>query len=170
MGTSRRLAPLLALLVVACGGGERPEAAPTPPPPAAHPSPAPAASGGEDPVVVSNATAPPTEDPTELGPLDVLEAFTAAQEAGDFGWAQSHVVSTARGEWDELAQQMSEDDLVSSGLAFRQEDYQLDFHDERMAVFWSSSSRLHLVMTREDGAWRIDPRKTDEMNVERASP
>lgn len=170
----RLLAVVLALLVAGCGGGQ--SSAGEPPGGATSPSPvAPVATpeATEEPTdappeEVVNATTPPTEDPATLGPLDVLEAFTQAQEAGDFGWAQSHVVESARHDWDELAAQMSEDDLVSAGLAFREEAYRLDFQDEKLAVFWSDVSRLHLVMTREDGAWRIDPRKTDEMNVEDA--
>lgn len=162
---SRLLAVLIALTLAGCGGEERPDAPVTPPPPAATPVPSPDA-----PIEVENSPEPPTEDPAKLGPVDVLEAFTSAQEAGDFGWAQSHVVSSARGQWDDLAEQMSEDDLISSGLAFREEDYQLDFQDEQLAVFWSSGARLYLVMSREDGAWRVDPKKTDEMNVQRASP
>ena len=167
--SARILAALLAMLVVGCGGEEPPDASPTPAPTAGAPDPTPDATEDGEPIEVVNATAPPTQDPATLGPDDVLEAFTQAQEAGDFGWAQSHVIGSARDEWDELSQQMSSDDLVSAGLAFRQENYQLDFQDEKLAVFWSASARLYLVMVREDGAWRIDPRKTDEMNVERAS-
>lgn len=163
------LALVLALAVAGCGGADA-----TPPDPAA---PSPAAS----PPVASappEATAPPTSpgpaaapprvdenaDPTRLSPEDTLEAWVTAQEEGDFGWAMTFLVESRQAEWEQAAEEMSTDDLIQSGLQFRDEDYQLEFTDSKLAVFWSSEAHLYLVMTREGDRWKVDPGQTDEMN------
>ncbi len=108
--------------------------------------------------------------PAFLDPEDTLEAWLQAQESGDFGWAMSYLVSTHHQAWQELSESMVEDDLISSGLQMRESDYLLNFKDDKLAVFWSKSAHLYLVMVKEDGYWRVHPHKTDEMNLEASTP
>lgn len=158
-GSSTRLLAALALaltLLPGCGGSDSP-GPDTPPPTGTH-------------VELPSATEPaplPPLDVTQaenLGPEDVVAAWITAQEEGDFGWAMSLLVESSHEEWMTMSDEMSTDDLISSGLQFRQDDYQLSFADDRLAVFWSDLSKLYLVVVREGKAWRIDPAKTDEMN------
>jgi len=148
----------LALLAAGCGGGEEP------PPPVvlATDTPAPVE------IPVDPTFAPPAPDEAvAMGPEDTLAAWIAAQEAGDFGWTMSLVVEEQREAFQQAVDEMATDDLISSGLQFRDEAYALEFQDQKMALFWSDAAKLYLVMTHEDGEWRVDPARTDEMNAQR---
>lgn len=104
-------------------------------------------------------------------PEDTLEAWITAQEQGDFSWAASFVVKAQQEAFQQTVEEMSSDDLIAAGLQFRDEDYRLDFSDEKLAVFWSETARLYLVMQHEDdGRWRVDPAKSDEMNGQVPAP
>lgn len=156
------MAVFLCLVLAGCGGGSE-----LPPP--SHESPT-AVQATPAPAATEEALPPlNTEQPDNLGPEDVLEGWITAQEQGDFGWAMTFLTESHKEKWLTLSDEMSGDDLTSSGLQFRQDAYALSFADDRLAVFWSDTAKLYLVMTREASGWKIDPDRTDEMNHERAS-
>lgn len=159
---------LVAALVSGCGGGSATAPDPTP---VAEATPTPAAPSEPGPP-----TGPPPEPtftptgPAPLSPEETRDAWIAAQESGDLGWALTFVAEDQQQAFEQATEDMTEDDLIASGLQFRQEDYQLDFADEHLAVFWSDNARLYMAMVRErDGRWRLDPRRTDELNLEAAA-
>ena len=92
--------------------------------------------------------------------------FVMAQENADRKTVVSLVVSKYREDFKAIVESLSRDDLIATGLQFREEKYILDERTSAMAIFWSESSKLYLVMMLEDGLWRIDPKKTDEMNAD----
>jgi hypothetical protein len=155
------LVPLLLLTATVGGCGGSPPAAP--PPTAIVSAPAPTQATATTPLPPLDPT-----NPSVLGPEDVLEAWITAQEEGDFGWAMTFLSAAHQDHWLKMSDEMSTDDLISSGLQFRQDDYQLSFSDDHLTVFWSDDAKLYLVLTREVGGWKVDPDKTDEMNQERA--
>lgn len=153
---------VLALGVAGCGG----QSAPPPPPAVMAEDPEPV----EIPVVPTFQPPEPAMEEPALDPEDTLAAWITAQESGDFGWAVSFVAADQQQAFAEAVEEMSRDDLVASGLQFRDEAYALEFADDRLAVFWSAPAKLYLVMVREeDGKWRLDPARTDEMNAQRAA-
>ena len=100
-------------------------------------------------------------------PVETLEAFIDAQEAGDIDAIARLITSESRTEFEETARGMTHDDLVAAGLQFRQEEYRLEEQTKESAVFYSPTSALYLAMSREDGRWRVDPARTDKLNRER---
>ena len=97
---------------------------------------------------------------------EALDAFITAQENGDRDSVLDLVVSEHRQAFKTILDGLEHNDIVATGLQFRQEEYRLEETTEQMAIFWSEGSKLYLVMYREDGIWRIDPKRTDEMNAD----
>lgn len=99
-------------------------------------------------------------------PSETLEAFIEAQESGAIDKVVEFVVEDAREDYEENTRGMDHDDMVAAGLQFRQEQYRLEETREEAAVFYSPVSALYLAMSREDGRWKVDPRRTDKLNRE----
>ncbi len=162
----------------AAGEEAGPEPIPVPPDPSGatastEPHEEVAEEGRDEPLVPPPGAAPPPEptftpeDETTLSPEETLAAWIAAQEAGDSGWALRYVVESQHEAAAAAMDQLASEDLVASGLQFREEDYRLDFRDDHLAIFWSSVAHLYLVMVKDgDGRWKLDPSRTDEMNAE----
>jgi hypothetical protein len=104
--------------------------------------------------------------PEDWTPAQTLEFFIRAQESGDPAAVRDLLVSNARAEFDEMSAGMIHDDLVAMGLQFEQERYRIEETKVDTATFYSASSALYLVMTREGNRWRIDPKRTDRLNRE----
>jgi len=101
-----------------------------------------------------------------LTPEEGLETFIMAQENADATTLIQLVVSAQRENFTALLAQMSPEDMVATGLGFRQETYQLQERHGDIATFWSTTANMYLVLALEDGMWCVDPLKTDEMNAE----
>ncbi len=96
----------------------------------------------------------------------MLKTYIRAQESADWAGVADCLTEAAQDEFDSATEDLSEDDLVETGLRTRQEDYRLESADQTTAIFWSRAAKLYLVMTRENGQWRIDPFRTDQLNLE----
>ena len=97
---------------------------------------------------------------------EALDQFIAAQENGDRDTVLDFVVSEHREAFKQILDGLEHNDVVATGLQFREEEYKLEETTEQMAIFWSQKSNLYLVMMREEGLWRVDPKRTDEMNAD----
>ena len=96
----------------------------------------------------------------------VVDAFIEAQEQGDREGILDFIVARDRKTFKEVLQGLDDSDIVATGLQFREENYQLEELSDDMAIFWSPSAKLYLVLVLEEDTWRIDPGKTDEMNID----
>lgn len=104
--------------------------------------------------------------PEQWTPAEALEAFIETQEAGEVDRVAEFVVKEARADYEENTRGMAHDDMVAAGLQFRQEQYRLEEIHGDAAIFYSPVSALYLGMTREEGRWKIDPKRTDKLNKE----
>lgn len=129
--------------------------------PPAEAATSPASVEGEDATPVS--TASTADDGTPAG---ALEAYIRAQEFADWSTTADYLADASQDDFDEASEEMDDEDLIETGLRFREEDYHLDSSDDSIAIFYSKKVSQYLVMTREDGRWRVDPRRTDAMNLE----
>ena len=105
-------------------------------------------------------------EPESWSPVETLEAFIEAQESGEVSKVSDFVVKEARADFEEQSRGMAHDDMVAAGLQFRQENYRLEETHDDHAVFYSPGSALYLVVSKEDGRWKIDPKRTDKLNKE----
>lgn len=168
MSLRRQVYPALslALLISGCSScfGPRPDSKPRPLPSTEAKLPQQLERESED--LTPTLPTPPPRPIEEMGPEDALEAWIVAQEQGDFAWAMSYLVRSAHEDWKRLAEEMSPDDLISSALRTRDEDYKVQYEDSTLAVFYSEAAQLNLVLVRENDRWKIDPHKTDQMNLQ----
>jgi hypothetical protein len=109
---------------------------------------------------------PRPPQPEAWTPVETLESFIEAQENGAIGKVVEFIVRDAREDYEENTRGMDHDDMVAAGLQFRQEQYRLEETRDDVAIFYSPVSALYLGMTREDGRWKIDPKRTDKLNKE----
>lgn len=105
-------------------------------------------------------------DPLVWSPTETLEAFIEAQESGEVTRVGEFIVKEARSDFEENSRGMNHDDMVAAGLQFRGEQYRLEETREDVAIFYSPASALYLALTKEDGRWKIDPKRTDKLNKE----
>ncbi len=168
-GSFCRLAALLALLcapLTACGSPE--------PQPAATAE-EPQSASAEDPSETADSNSVPASAPATAGPAvpapagspeAALETYIRAQEVADWAETADCLTTKAQDDFDDATENMDEDDLIEAGLRMREENYRLDSSDESTAIFFSRKASLYLVMTREDARWKVDPHRTDQMNLE----
>ena len=109
---------------------------------------------------------PRPAQPEQWTPLETLDAFIEAQETGELTKVGEFIVKEARADYEENSHGMSKDDMVAAGLQFRQEQYRLEEQRDDVAIFYSPGSALYLALTKEDGRWKIDPKRTDKLNKE----
>jgi len=92
-------------------------------------------------------------------------AFIISQENADYVTVCDLVTKDSRASFEQVLNQLEKDDLIATGLQFRQEDYKLQENTDDLAIFYSEASQQYLVMVKEDGLWKIDPKKSDQMNL-----
>ena len=109
---------------------------------------------------------PRPAEPQKWTPVETLEAFIDAQESGELSRVGEFIVKEARADFEENSRGMTHDDMVAAGLQFRGENYHLEETREDVAIFYSPGSALYLALTKEDGRWKIDPKRTDKLNKE----
>lgn len=95
---------------------------------------------------------------------DTLKNFINYQEEADVEKVVSLVVADQQEVFRRNLKEATRDDMIQSAIRFREENYQLQEVDEKVAVFWSELSKSYLVLTLEDSNWLINPQATDEMN------
>lgn len=99
-------------------------------------------------------------------PTETLDAFIEAQESGEITRVSEFIVREALPDFEENSRGMTRDDMIAAGLQFRGENYRLEETREDVAIFYSPGSALYLALTKEDGRWKIDPKRTDKLNKE----
>jgi hypothetical protein len=104
--------------------------------------------------------------PQDWTPAETLEAFIQAQENGDLVKTTTFVAKAAQEEFAAAAHGMTKDDLVATGLQFRGDQYHVEEVGKVVATLYSAHAALYLGMTKEEGRWKVDPRRTDELNRE----
>lgn len=95
---------------------------------------------------------------------DTLKNFINYQEEADVDKVVSLVVADQQEIFRRNLKEATRDDMIQSAIRFREENYQLQEIDEKVAVFWSEPSKSYLVLTLEESNWLINPQATDEMN------
>ncbi len=101
-----------------------------------------------------------------LTPKEGLETFIMALENGDAENAVQLVCEDGRENFSKVMKELDRNDIIATGLQFRQEAYALTEESDKMAIFWSENSKIYLVLMLEKSMWRVDPQRTDEMNAE----
>lgn len=100
-------------------------------------------------------------------PQDALTHYIESMEEGDLPAVADMTMDKDRDELLRQTEGHTREDLIAAGLDIRQEEYRLEEAAADKALFYSPRSGLYLAMTREDGIWKIDVSKTDDLNGEK---
>lgn len=100
-------------------------------------------------------------------PQEALTHYIESMEEGDLPAVADMTMDRDRDELLRQTEGQTRDDLIAAGLDIRQEEYRLEESSEEKALFFSPRSSLYLAMSREEGIWKVDVTRTDDLNGEK---